>query len=131
MIVSMHTTSPAYMQRAAIVAAVSFVFFLLTLLAFYVRQQIGYFVLSTAFLVVYLLTMISWVIRRRAAVRLHEGGLKYRKFSAAWDDIRSVNAGRSGLEIVTVKNNKVMIPLSISGYESIVRAVRQGLEDQT
>ena len=82
MIVSMHTTSPAYMQRAAIVAAVSFVFFLLTLLAFYVRQQIGYFVLSTAFLVVYLLTMISWVIRRRAAVRLHEGGLKYRKFSA-------------------------------------------------
>lgn len=127
----MHATSPAHLQRAAIVAAVSFVFFLVTLLVFYVRQQVGYFVLSTAFLAVYVLTLISWVIQRRKAVSLYENGLKYRKFSSTWDEILSVNAGKSGLHIAAGRNNKAVIPPSVTGYESIVQAVRKGLENKT
>jgi hypothetical protein len=40
---SVYGISPAYLQRAAIVAIVSFVFFLLMLVAFSLRQNIGYF----------------------------------------------------------------------------------------
>ena len=61
--VSKHPTAAVYVQRAAIVTALSFFFFLGMLLVFYVRQQIVYFVLSTAFLVVYIFTMIGWVMQ--------------------------------------------------------------------
>ena len=91
-LVSSHSTSPAYLQRAAIVAVVSFIFFLAMLAAFYVRQQFGYFVLSSGFLVVYVFTLIGWVMQKRNIVSVHEGGLKYRKFRTEWSEVQSVAA---------------------------------------
>ena len=55
----------ARVQRAVLIAVLSFMFFLAMMIAFYVRQSMLYFLLATAFLVVYIFTMISFVRLRR------------------------------------------------------------------
>jgi len=126
-LVSTHTTSPIFLQRAAIVAVVSFLFFLAMLVAFYVRQHIGYFFLSTAFLVVYVFTLIGWVMQKRNAVSIYEKGIRYKKFRAAWDEIAAVKADQAGLELSKGRREKVHISPSMLGFESIVLAVKQGI----
>jgi len=127
-LVSRHFTSPAYLQRAAIVCIVSFVFFLATLVVFYLRQQIGYFLLSTGFLVVYVFTLIGWLMQKRNVVAVHENGLKYKKFQAAWDEVKSIKANAEGLLLTKDKQDKTLIPRTINGYDTIVRAAKQGVE---
>lgn len=127
-LVSTHTTSPIFLQRAAIVAAVSFLFFLAMLIAFYVRQHIGYFFLSTAFLIVYVFTLVGWVMQKRNSVSIYANGIKYRKFRAAWDEIAGVKADQAGLQITKGKREKVLISPSMIRFESIVNAVKQGVE---
>ncbi len=126
-LVSTFTASPAHLQRAAIITVLSFVFFLAMLAVFYVRRQIGYFVLSTAFLVVYIFTLIGWVLQRRNAVKIYERGLKYRKFAARWNDIEAVKADASGIEIKKNKREMAVIPSTILGFEEVARIVRDAV----
>lgn len=56
---------PAQAQRAAFIAVLSFLFFLGMMFAFYVRQSLLYFLLATAFLIIYFVTMISIIRLRR------------------------------------------------------------------
>jgi type IV secretory pathway VirB6-like protein len=56
---------PAQLQRAVFIAVLSFFFFMAMMLAFYIRQSILYFLLASAFLIVYIITMISFVRMRR------------------------------------------------------------------
>lgn len=58
--------SPAHLQRAVFIAVLSFLFFLAMMFAYYIRQSALYFLLATAFLIVYLVTMISFVRLRRS-----------------------------------------------------------------
>ena len=57
--------SAAKVQRAAFIAVLSFLFFLAMMFAFYIRQSMLYFLLATGFLIVYLVTMVSFVRLRR------------------------------------------------------------------
>jgi hypothetical protein len=57
--------SPVQLQRAAFIAVLSFLFFLAMMFTYYVRQSLLYFLLATAFLVVYVITMISLFRLRR------------------------------------------------------------------
>ena len=98
------------------------------LVVFYLRQQIGYFLLSTAFLVVYVFTLIGWLIQKRNVVDVHENGLKYKKFNAAWVQIQSIKADAEGLLLTISKNEKTLIPSSVSGFDSVVLAAKQGVE---
>lgn len=79
---AVHGLAAAQLQRAVFIAVLSFIFFLAMLLVFYARQNILYFLLSTAFLIVYLLTMFSWVMQRRHVVQVYENGIAYKKQSA-------------------------------------------------
>lgn len=56
---------PAQLQRAVFIAVLSFLFFLAMMTMFYIRQSMLYFLLASAFLVVYIVTMISFVRMRR------------------------------------------------------------------
>lgn len=53
-------------------AVLSFMFFVAMMFAFYIRQSALYFLLATAFLIVYLLTMISFVRLRRGISKGNE-----------------------------------------------------------
>ena len=66
-------------------AVLSFLFFLAMMFAFYIRQSLLYFLLATAFLVVYLVTMFSLFSMKRTSVRIFESGLEYRKYRLLWD----------------------------------------------
>ena len=127
-LVSVHGTSPVFLQRAAIVAALSFLFFMGMLLVFYIRQQLAYFVLSSAFLVVYIFTMIGWVLQKRNVVSIHENGVSYRKFSATWDELKSVAASaESGITLVKSGGESATIGQSVSGIGKIAALIRQRL----
>ena len=132
-LISTHGTSPAYLQRAAIVAGVSFFFFLAMLVAFYIRQHIGYFALSTAFLIVYVITLISWIIQRQPLVSIFEDGIRYKKFSASWKEIESAEiveegADRKHIQLQKNRREKVAIPSSILGFEQLIRIVKANVK---
>ncbi|MBK9215175.1 MAG: hypothetical protein IPM59_06190 [Chloracidobacterium sp.] len=65
----MNSISPAHVQRVAFIAVLSFLFFLAMMLAYYLRGSLLYFLLATAFLVVYTFTMISFVRLRKGRGR--------------------------------------------------------------
>ena len=89
-LIGIYGIAPAYLQRVVFIAVLSFVFFMGTLVVFYVRQNILYFLLSTAFLIVYLVTMFSWILQRRSTVALHENGLVYKNRTIMWAQIASI-----------------------------------------
>lgn len=127
-LISVHGTSPATLQRAAIVAVLSFFFFMAMLLVFYLRQQIVYFVLSTAFLVVYVFTLIGWVMQKRNLVTIYENGITYRKFISKWDEIQSVRSDTTtGLTIVKTNGEKVTIGKNIADFNEIAVTIRKRL----
>lgn len=127
-LVSAHRLAPEQMQRAVFVAVLSFLFFLATMFGFYIRQNFIYFLLSTSFLLVYLVTMFSFVMQRRNVVKLYENGIEFRKFACTWQDLSSAErtAGRTSttLTIKTKEGGQVVIPSTIQGFEDIERHIR-------
>src|SRR4051812_37140569 len=89
-IISVHGIAPAYLQRTVIIAVLSFLFFLVTLVMFSMWKNFLYFFLSTAFLIVYLLTMFGWFFLRKNLLKIYEHGFTYRKFTVRWDEIEAV-----------------------------------------
>ncbi|MEP7147911.1 MAG: hypothetical protein ABI857_03420 [Acidobacteriota bacterium] len=127
-LVSVHGPSPYSLQKASIVAVLSFFFFMATLLVFYVRQQIFYFVLSTAFLVVYIFTLIGWVMQKRNVVSIYEHGITHRKFSSTWDEITSVNAdSETGITLVREGGETLTISKTTADIGRITTLVKENL----
>ena len=128
-LISTHGTSSVFLQRAAIVAALSFFFFLTTLLFFYLQQSIGLFILSTAFLIVYIFTMIGWVMQKRNLVTIYENGIARRKFVATWNEIKSVKADAdSGITIVKFDGESLTIGKTTAGIARIATLIRAHLD---
>ena len=126
-LVGVYAIAPAYIQRAVVIAVVSFVFFLATLAMFTVRQNFLYFFLSTAFLVTYLFTMFGWLMSRKNILKIYENGLTYRKFTARWDEIEMVETNKNGAkincEISKKKGEKITLTESIYGVEQAIKII--------
>lgn len=120
-LVAVHPISPAHMQRAVFIAVLAFLFFLAMMFAFYLRQNILYFLLSTAFLLVYLLTMFSLVVQRRSVLEIFERGIKYKKRSAAWHEIAEVRDDGT----LTINGQKpLVISSAINSLENALDHIR-------
>ena len=101
-------------------AVLSFVFFLAMMFGFYVRQSIGYFLLATAFLLVYLITLFGWYMQRKNEVTIFENGLRYKNTGALWSDIAKVeNSGR----IERTDGSSFEIPTTIHDFERLIRLI--------
>lgn len=126
---STHGIAPAFMQRAVIVAVLSFLFFMAMMLGFYVRQNIGYFLLASAFLLVYILTMFGWLVLRKYNVKIYENGIAYKKFEAFWNEIEKVETKTSGskinLEIRKKGGETISLSEAIDGIEHIINRVNE------
>jgi hypothetical protein len=132
-----YRVSPAFLQRAAAVSVLSFVFFVLMMFGFYVRQNIGYFLLATAFLAVNVLTLVGWLAIRRGTVRIYGGGIEFRRFRARWDEIERVElrddgkpAGgrRHSATIVKRNGESAEIPDAIAGAAEIAAVIRSKID---
>jgi hypothetical protein len=95
-LVSVHGMSPTYLQRALIVIILSFLFFLMMLLAFSIRQNVGYFILATAFLVVKVVMLFGWMSQRKKELRLYENGFAVRKHVCLFDEIADFRYAQRG-----------------------------------
>ena len=127
---AVYGTSPVYLQRAAIMAVISFVFFLAMLFVFSVRQNIGYFLLATAFLIVQIFTLFGWVTQSRSRLEIFENGFAYRKKNCRWDEIATldVKTGKSGqisCEITEKNGEKVYLSEVIHRIEEAVRRIKE------
>ena len=125
-LVAVHGVSPAYAQRAAVVAALSFVFFAAMMAAFFGRGQFGYFLLAAGFLVVFLFTVAGWLMLRRNVVKVFDRGIAFgRKTRLQWNDIASVeHRPNSALVISTKTGTAVSIPRSIHALDPLERHIR-------
>jgi hypothetical protein len=127
-LISVHTIAPAFLQRAVIIAVLSFVFFLAMLAVFSIRQNFIYFFLSTAFLITYLLTMFGWLMMRKNILKIYENGLTYRKFTARWDEIEAVESdsknGKISCEIRKTKGEKITLTDSIYEVGKAVELIK-------
>ena len=120
-LVSLYGVSPAHLQRAVFVAILSFLFFLAMMAAFYIRQNFGYFLLSTAFLLVYLLTLFSWVTQRRSVLEVFEKGIVFKKNIAAWDDVAEIT--ESGVILLKDKR-KIALPKILNDLNGAIALIR-------
>lgn len=120
-LVSIHGIDPAFLQRGVFIIVLSFLFFLGTMLMYYWRKGIGYFLLATAFLIIYLITMFSFVMLRRHSLTIYESGFKFRGRTVFWHQVRTV--GPAGE--ITLKNGKpVKLPRSLTGIDGILAVIR-------
>ena len=119
---AVHVIAPVYVQRAVFMAVLSFMFFLAMMFAFYVRQHILYFFLSSAFLIVYLITMFSWVTQRKRNVEVYENGFKYRKNIVLWSEITEV----TGKGEIRMENGKtISIPGTLNDSQNLISEIGQ------
>ena len=89
--------------------------------AYYLRQDIGYFLMSTAFLIVYLVMMFSIVMQRRSVVEVYERGLRFKKDSLTWQEIESVSGAG---EVVLKDRRRVQLPKSVVAFDAMISDVR-------
>jgi hypothetical protein len=127
-LIGVYGISPAFLQRAVIVAVLSFLFFLVTMVMFSVLRNFIYFFLSTAFLIVYLLTMFGWLMMRKNVLKIYEDGLTYRKFTVRWSEIEAVEMISKGAklncQVRKAKGEKITLTESIYGIEQAVRIIQ-------
>lgn len=98
------------------------------LATFYIRGQLGYFVLSSAFLMVYLFTMVGIWAQKRNTVRVHENGIAFKNFAASWNEITNVHADpESGVKISKSGGKTVHLSRSISGIDDIAATLNSRL----
>jgi Ca2+/Na+ antiporter len=121
-LVTVHKIAPIHIQRAIFLALLSFLFFLAMMFAFYLRQQIGYFVLATAFLITYLIVLFSLFSLRRSSVQIFENAIRYRGRVIRWSEVESVQTGKP-LIIRTKKGESVTLPSAIEWPDAVVRQI--------
>lgn len=125
---AVYGTSPALLQRAAIVAALSFSFFLVMLFAYSLTRKFGFFLLGTAFLVVEFLVLLGWQSLRHRKIKIFENGFEFKEQSYLWNEIESVFASsgskqNAGYEIKTRDGKEIVLSDTIDGIEEIVKKI--------
>ena len=116
------------MQRAAIVAALSFIFFLATLITYLVRQNFIYFLLATAFLIVQIFTLVGWWLQRRNAVYIYANGLTYKTLELPWDMVDRAHRNDDGSLTIRIKDESIArFPSSIHALDRVEAFISQHL----
>jgi hypothetical protein len=125
---SVHPLSPVYLQRALIIIVLSFIFFLAMLITFSLRQQVIYFILATAFLIVKLFTLFGLMMQRKKLVRLYQNGFTYGKQSTRYDEIekvnlKQINPTKQTGEIIKTSGEKIVLPEAIYDVQGIIKKI--------
>lgn len=125
---SLHAVAPIHVQRAAIVAVLSFIFFLAMLVMFSYRRQVGYFILATAFMAVEIFTLLGLFSQRRNVLKIFEKGLCYKKQCVAWDEIGSVDATpKSGISLLLKSGSKLVLPSTLYQLDQAHQRISRAL----
>ena len=121
-LIAVHPIDPAYLQRGIFITVLSFLFFLGTSLVLYYRGGLVYFILSTAFLIVYLISLFSIFRIRRAELRVYEFGFSFRGRSVSWSSVSAISPQG---EIIIVDDKAIVLPRSLRNFDSVLADLRQ------
>jgi hypothetical protein len=127
-LVAIYAISAAYQQRAVFVSVLSFVFFVAMMIGFYVRENIGYFILASAFMVLYMVMMFSWLWARRNVVEVFEGGFKYRSNDVSWDQIDNIS---DDAKVLLKDGGTISLPEALEGSRQLIASIRGHLSGST
>lgn len=116
---SIHGVSPVYLQRALIVIILSFIFFMAMLIAFSLRENIGYFLLATAFLLVNLFTLFGFMSQRKKVVVLYEKGFTFGKQVCFYHEINKISQS----EITKTNGEKIILPKTIDNIQGVIEKI--------
>lgn len=120
-LVAVYGIAAIHVQRAVFMAVLSFMFFLAMMFAFYILQSGLYFLLSTAFLIIYLLTMFSFVMQRKKHFEIFEHGFRYKKQNVLWQEIMEVDHAGT----ISLRNGKpITVPKTINDFERLLGLIR-------
>ncbi len=131
-LVSLHPISPVYLQRAVIVALLSFLFFLVTMAGVYTTQKLGFFLLSTAFLIVNIFTMFGLLSARKNVLKVYENGFSYKNFKTRWTEIEKIevkmihrlfSGGKTGYEILKKGGETLVLNETLHEIKSVVEKI--------
>lgn len=123
-LIAVHPIAPALVQRAVFIAALAFMFFLAMMFTFYLRQNILYFLLASAFLVLYLVMMFALLMQRRSTVEVCENGFRTKKQTIRWTDVVSVSY-EGVVELSSGKN--IPIARSVVAFEELLATLRRNV----
>jgi len=123
-LIAVHPIAPALVQRAVFIAALAFMFFLAMIFTFYLRQNILYFLLASAFLVLYLVMMFALLMQRRSSVEVCENGFRTKRQSIRWTDVVSVSD--EGVVELSSGNN-IPIARSVVAFEELLATLRRNV----
>jgi hypothetical protein len=94
------------------------------MLAFYMMQSLVYFLLATAFLVIYLVTMYSFITGRKTTIEVFENGIRIGKTSAMWPEIAGIDD--NGI-VEIARGSKIEVPRSIYERDVLITLIRRNL----
>lgn len=122
-LVAVHGPAPAFLQRSAFVVVLSFLFFLITMAVNYLRPGTIYFFLATAFLVIYVISLISLLSQRKNTVKIYEHGFEFKKESVVWNEVAAV--GEDGVIRLTGEKT-ITIPGSLRDISGLISRLKAG-----
>lgn len=122
---SVHVISPVYLQRALIIIILSFIFFLAMLIVFSLRQNVGYFLLATAFLIIQLFTLFSFMQARKKVVKLYENGFTFAKKICRYDEIKEIQNNQTSCEIIKNNGEKIVLTEIIYDLKGLAEKIIQ------
>lgn len=132
---SIHALPPALVQRAAIIALLSFIFFLLMMVFFSIRQNFVYFLLATAFFIVEIFTLLGLFVHRRNVLKVFENGLCYKKQCIGYEEIDSATLDDKGLTVMLIedpnkimKSDRIVIPNTLQHLDVAARLIEDRLQ---
>ena len=120
-LVSVHGMAPAHLQRAVFIVVLSFIFFLAMMFAYYIRQNILYFLLASAFLLLYLVTLVSFAMHRKNVVEVYEKGLKYKSQQVEWGDITAVD---EDTKVTLAGGRSITLPKMVVNADKLIDTIR-------
>ena len=119
--VAIFPLAPAYIQRAVILIVLSFLFFMAMMFTYYIRASGLYFLLATAFLILYLVTLISFVTQRKTQLKIFENGFAYKTVSVLWTEMTTVDEDGT---IVLAGGKRITVSTAINDRDKALAMIR-------
>ena len=137
---SVHSISPEFTRRTIIVAAVSFICFLVPLIGFYIGRSIGNFLLSAVSLIIFVLTLFRWLMRRRDVLALYENGFVFKNHVCLWDEVeilqgkmesRLIGGAKLNFEVTKMNGERIVLTEAIADADRIIERISEEIEKRS
>ena len=88
---------------------------------YYIRASGLYFLLATAFLILYLVTLISFVTQRKTQLKIFENGFAYKTVSVLWTEMTTVDEDGT---IVLAGGKRITVSTAINDRDKALAMIR-------